>query len=83
VLAESKAMVKIVGESLNETIIQYDDFAQRKTSSEKKRELQDHQAFMCLVMSFRHKISLSKIPRSSGSGGCSLGKRRQGTVQKL
>jgi pectinesterase len=35
VLAESKAMVKIV-ESLNETIIQYDDFAQRKTSSEKK-----------------------------------------------
>ena len=30
VLAESKAMVKIVGESLNETIIQYDDFAQKK-----------------------------------------------------
>lgn len=30
VLAESKAMVKIIGESLTETIIQYDDFAQKK-----------------------------------------------------
>ncbi|WP_431293597.1 pectinesterase family protein [Pedobacter sp. P26] len=61
ILAASKKNVKFIGESLNETILTYDDYAQKKIFLAKKKVLRVHQAFTFMVKAFLPRTSLSKI----------------------